>query len=109
MHGMGFDPIHDELVVNSPLAQAILTFRGGADGEEAPIRVIQGPNTRIVGTGYGALSTVTPDPEGNEIFLPIGNGGYQRGGPHQEGILGFDRLDNLTPLPHSRCERGGRR
>jgi hypothetical protein len=94
MHGMGFDPIHDELVVNSPLAQAILTFRGGADGEEAPIRVIQGPNTKIVGTGYGALSTVTPDPEGNEIFLPIGNGGYQRGGPHQEGILVFDRLAN---------------
>ena len=43
MHGMGFDAIHDEIVVNSPLAQAILTFRGGADGEEAPIRTIQGP------------------------------------------------------------------
>ena len=51
MHGMGFDPIHDELVVNSPLAQAILTFRGGADGEEAPIRVIQGPNTAFGGVG----------------------------------------------------------
>ena len=94
MHGMGFDPIHDEIVVNSPLAQAILVFRGGADGEEAPIRVIQGPKTKIVGMGYSALSTVTPDPHGNEIFLPIGTGGYRERGAHQEGILVFDRMAN---------------
>src|SRR5881409_488692 len=95
MHGMGFDPIHDEIVVNSPLAQAILVFRGGADGEEAPVRVIQGPKTRILGMGYAALSTVTPDPHNNEIFIPIGSGGYQErgtGGP--EGVLVFDRLAN---------------
>jgi hypothetical protein len=94
MHGMGFDPIHDEIVVNSPLAQAILSFRGGANGEEPPLRVIQGPKTGIVGTGYGALSTVTPDPHGNEIFLPIGDGGYRGDGPHERGILVFDRLAN---------------
>jgi hypothetical protein len=95
MHGMGFDPIHDEIVVNSPLAQAILVFRGAADGEEAPIRVIQGPKTRILGVGYGALSTVTPDPHNNEIFIPIGSGGYrERGNGGPEGILVFDRLAN---------------
>ncbi len=43
MHGFSYDPIHDEIVVNSPLSQAILTFRGDANGEQPPIRVIQGP------------------------------------------------------------------
>ncbi|HYR44880.1 MAG TPA: hypothetical protein VER98_17745, partial [Terriglobia bacterium] len=80
MHGFSFDPIHDELVVNSPLAQAILTFRGSANGEEAPIRVIQGPKTKILGMGYAALSTVTADPDHNEIFLPVGSGGYRGAG-----------------------------
>jgi len=28
MHGFGYDPIHDEIVVTSPLTQAILVFRG---------------------------------------------------------------------------------
>ena len=100
MHGMGFDAIHDEIVVNSPLAQAILTFRGGADGEEAPIRTIQGPKTRILGTANTALSTVTPDPDNNEIFLGIGNGaGYQGRGTGPVGILVFDRLANGDVAP----------
>ena len=34
MHGFAYDEVNDEIVVNSPLAQAILTFRGGASGEE---------------------------------------------------------------------------
>jgi hypothetical protein len=93
MHGFSYDAIHDEIVVNSPLSQAILVFRGGANGEEAPLRVIQGPKTRILGMGYAALSTVTADPENNEIFLPVGSGGYREagtGGP--EGVLVFDRM-----------------
>ncbi len=48
MHDLAYDAIHDEIVVSSPFAQAILTFRGGADGEEPPIRIIQGPRTQIV-------------------------------------------------------------
>ena len=74
MHGFSYDPIHDEIVVNSPLTQAILTFRGSVNGEEPPIRVIQGPKTKILGADTGALNTVTADPEHNEIFLPVGNG-----------------------------------
>ena len=53
MHGFSYDPIHDELVVNSPLAQAILTFRGGANGEEAPVRVIQGPTILVQAASSG--------------------------------------------------------
>ncbi len=47
MHDIRYDAIHDEIVVSNPFAQAILTFRGSATGEEAPIRVIQGPKTMI--------------------------------------------------------------
>ncbi|PYS04206.1 MAG: hypothetical protein DMG16_03370 [Acidobacteria bacterium] len=100
MHGFSYDPIHDEIVVNSPLSQAILTFRGAVNGEEAPLRVIQGPKTRILGMGYAALSTVTADPVHNEIFLPIGSGGYRgegTGGP--QGVLVFDRMGNGDVAP----------
>ncbi|HEY6330398.1 MAG TPA: hypothetical protein VI756_13765, partial [Blastocatellia bacterium] len=45
MHALEYDQVHDELIVNSPLSNAILTFRGGAQGEEPPVRVIQGPRT----------------------------------------------------------------
>jgi len=67
MHDLAYDPIHDEIVVTSPLAQAILTFRGGANGQEAPIRVIQGPRTGIM--GVGATGKVSIDPHNNEIIL----------------------------------------
>ena len=100
MHGFSYDRVHDEIVVNSPLTQSILTFRGSVNGEEAPIRVIQGPKTRILGMGYAALSTVTADPEHNEIFLPVGSGGYRTagtGGP--EGVLVFDRMANGDVAP----------
>ncbi|SRR5712691_9051247 len=45
VHGIAYDPMHDEIVVPNPLAAAILVFRGSATGAEAPIRVIQGPRT----------------------------------------------------------------
>src|SRR5438034_511029 len=48
MHDIRYDAIHDEIFVNNPFAQAILVFRGAAQGEEPPIRIIQGPKTRIV-------------------------------------------------------------
>ena len=41
------DSIHDEIAVPNPFAQALLFFRGGANGDEAPIRVIQGPKTLL--------------------------------------------------------------
>src|SRR5258707_6381422 len=70
MHGFMYDPLHDEIVVMSPLAQAVLTFRGGASGEEPPIRVIQGPRTQIQGTAYGANAIVTLDPANNASYVP---------------------------------------
>ena len=67
MHGFTYDPIHDELVVNSPLVQTILTFKGSSNGEEPPIRIIQGPTTQL---GQDRLDV---DPVHNEIVAPAGN------------------------------------
>ena len=69
-HGIAYDPIHDEFTVPQPLGQAILTFQGGANGEEPPIRVIQGSLTQLQ---YS--HTLTTDPVHNEIFVPDSEGG----------------------------------
>ena len=67
MHDIRYDAVHDEMIVPVPYAQAILTFRGGADGQEAPIRAIQGPKTGEIG------SRVDVDPIHNEIFTYTNN------------------------------------
>jgi len=36
MHAFDYDAVHDEIVVNSPLAQAVLIFRGGATEKNRP-------------------------------------------------------------------------
>ncbi len=88
MHDIAYDPIHDEIVVTSPFTQAILTFRGGASGEEPPLRVIQGPHTQIL--GVGGIDKVSIDPEHNEIFLATAN----------QNIVVFPREANgdVTPI-----------
>ena len=88
MHDFSFDPIHDEIVITSALAQAILTFRGGANGEEAPIRIIQGNKTGIM--AVGALDKVTIDAVPGEYYLTT---------PTQE-VLVYDRLatGNAEPI-----------
>ncbi len=48
MHGIAYDPVHDEIVVPVHLAGAVLVFRGEAKGEEPPLRVIQGSHTGIL-------------------------------------------------------------
>ena len=83
MHSIMYDEIHDEFTLPQPFAQAILTFRGGANGEEAPIRVIQGPKTTIV-----APDRLEVDPVNNEILVPEGN-----------RILVFSRTANALVFP----------
>jgi len=62
---MSYDPIRDEIVVPQFYAQAIMTFRGAADGNEAPIRIIRGPSTQIANP-----DRITLDPINNEIYVP---------------------------------------
>ena len=87
MHDFAYDAIHDEIVITSALAQAILTFRGGADGEEAPIRIIQGSKTGIL--GVGAVDKVTIDAEHGEYYITT---------PKQE-VLVFAREANGNVAP----------
>ncbi len=47
IHGIAYNPARDEIVVPNPLAGAVLVFRGAADGDEPPIRVIQGLKTKL--------------------------------------------------------------
>lgn len=70
MHDIRYDAVHDEFLVANPFAQAILVFRGGADGEEAPIRVIQGTQTQLASTVIGGVDLVEVDPIHNEILVP---------------------------------------
>jgi hypothetical protein len=90
MHALEYDPVHDELVVNSPLNNAILTFRGGAKGEEAPVRVILGPRTQIQSTGYDGNDKMAMDPANGEIYIPVASSG----GAGKGVILVFDRTTN---------------
>jgi hypothetical protein len=85
IHGMSYDVLHDEIVTPSPFAQAILTFRGSANGEEAPVRIIQGPHTQIL----GVTNMVGVDPDNNEILVPTLPG----------AILVFDREANGDVAP----------
>ena len=66
MHDVRYNAVHDEIVVPVPYSEAILTFAGGADGQEAPIRIIQGPQTGTIG------SRLDVDPIHDEIFTYTG-------------------------------------
>jgi hypothetical protein len=67
VHDIRYVPEHDEFVVANNLAGAILTFRGGANGQEGPIRVIQGSNSP------GGANRLDVDAVHDEIFVPDGN------------------------------------
>ena len=88
VHDFAYDPIHDEIVTGSPFAQGILTFRGGADGEEPPIRIIQGPRTQII-SGNSGVDRLAIDPVNNEIYV----------GNRLNRILVFDREANGDVAP----------
>ena len=83
MHSIEYDAIHDEIVVSVQFAQAIATFRGGAAGEEAPIRLLQGPSTRM-----RRPDQVAVDPIHNELTVAEG-----------DAILTFPREANGNVAP----------
>jgi hypothetical protein len=85
MHGLAYDPVHDEIIVPVALSGAILVFRGGAMGNEPPVRVIQGPDTGLI-----RPHTANVDPESGEILA---------GDPSARGVLVFDRLANGNAKP----------
>ena len=64
IHGIAYNEVRDEIVTVNPLAAAILVFRGGAKGEEAPLRVIQGSATHLILPHAASI-----DPQNKEIFV----------------------------------------
>jgi hypothetical protein len=70
IHDVRYNEVDDEIVVPSPFADAILTFRGGADGQQAPIRIIQGGKAQVGG------SRLAIDAVHKEIFA-FGRDGIQ--------------------------------
>ncbi len=83
MHSIHYDPVHDEIIVPNRFASAVLTFRGAADGQEPPVRVIVGPKTRIVSPRF-----LNYDPVHGEIYVP-----------NTDEILVFSRLANGDVAP----------
>jgi DNA-binding beta-propeller fold protein YncE len=85
MHGIFYDPVHDEMVVPVALAGAVLTLRGGATGSEPPLRILQGPKTGLV-----QPDTLYVDVEHDEMIVDSGD----------DGVLVFSRMasGDVAPL-----------
>ena len=67
MHDIRYDEVNDEFLVTNPFAQAVLVFAGGADGNQSPTRILQGPSTRMRGS-----DRIEVDPVNDEIIVPNG-------------------------------------
>jgi len=67
MHDIRYNDVNDEIIVPNPFSNAILVFKGGANGQEAPIRIIQGAKTLLDGPDRLDIDTVH-----REIFVPDG-------------------------------------
>jgi DNA-binding beta-propeller fold protein YncE len=65
IHDMAYDPVTDEILVPANHAWAILTFRGDANGDVAPVRKIVGPKTQIL-----SPQAVAIDPVHGEVYVP---------------------------------------
>jgi hypothetical protein len=85
MHGLAFDPVHDELIVPVALSGAVLVFKGGTTGNERPIRIIQGSHTGLI-----RPQTVEVDPVNGEIVAADSS---------SRAILVFDRNANGDVAP----------
>ena len=121
MHGIFYDPRHDEIVVPVALGGAVLALPGGANGGDAPLRVLQGPKTGLV-----QPDTLYVDLEHDEMIVDSGADSvlvFNRtasgdmapirriGGPktHINNIFGMtvDSIHNLI-IVANRIDTGGR-
>ena len=105
MHDIRYDEVNDEFVVPGR-GGSILIFRGGAHGQEAPVRVLEGPNVRAGGTRV-AIDSVhreiyTTGRGGIQVFPLDGNGNVPPlrviAGPDTEGpgdSIAVDPINNL--------------
>ena len=83
MHGIAYDPVHDEILVPQPFAQSVLIFNGAISGEQPPVRHIHGPLTQL-----SDPDKLDIDPVHNEIYVP-----------DRDKILVFSRTANGNVAP----------
>ena len=98
MHDIRYNEIRDEFYVANPFAQAILTFRGSADGQATPIRIIQGPKTMLNNSDTVGIDVVNDEilvsEEGYILVFPLAASGdvapnrVIRGGPNMGWVSG---------------------
>ena len=67
-HGIAYDRFRDVFMIPNFYAQAIQIYAGDADGEVAPLRIIQGTKTQLKSPDKLMLDDVN-----NEIFIPQGD------------------------------------
>ena len=97
LHGIVYDKIHDEIIAPNPFAESISFFRGGANGEEPPIRIIQGPHTQMDGgPDWNTPDSVAYDPVHDEVYTRIRRG---HGADAVPAILVFPRTGNGDVAP----------
>jgi len=88
IHDMAYDPVRDEIVVPNFFAFAVLTFRGDANGDVAPVRKIFGPHT-----GMKLPQRLALDAVHGEIFVP-----------QEDKVLVFNRDDQGDVAPKRTIE-----
>jgi hypothetical protein len=91
MHDILYSAKRDEIYVTNPFAQAIIAFKGDATGEATPVRIIQGPKTKIAGA-----DTLEIDDTHGEILIP-----------NRNGILAFPIEGNGDVAPLRNVEGNG--
>src|SRR6266516_554826 len=94
MHGIFYDDIHDELIVESG-DDAVLVFPRTAQGDVAPSRRIGGPNSGV-GNIYGLASDSKRD------CIIVANRVEGIGRHSDDAILVFNRTDNGDPKPKTK-------
>ena len=85
MHDIRYDAKNDEIFVTNNHADAVLAFRGTANGDEPPLRILQGSNTQL---GSGGGDRLDIDPTHDEIFVPA-----------DDRVLVFPRTANGNVAP----------
>jgi len=87
-----------KFVVNSPLNKSHLTFRGSVNGEEPPVRVIQG-RRRDIRSRYRRSQYGDGGSEHNEIFLPVATASGAAALVAFKGLRIIDRLADGDVAP----------
>jgi hypothetical protein len=87
IHSLAYDPVKDEIVVPHFHAQAVQFFRGDANGDVAPVRMIFGPDVKVPNWDNLAIDSIH-----REIF--VGLGGSERA----IAVYPLDASGNVGPI-----------